>query len=41
MIGSIRIGVIGGGGWLGSAIVDAILNAGVVRTQDLALSKRR
>ena len=41
MIGSTRIGVIGGGGWLGSAIVDAILNAGVIRPQDIALSYRR
>lgn len=41
MSGSIRIGVIGGGGWLGSAIVDAILNAGVVQQQDLSLSYRR
>ena len=41
MIGSTRIGVIGGGGWLGSAIVDVILNAGMIRPQNLALSYRR
>jgi pyrroline-5-carboxylate reductase len=37
----IRIGVIGGGGWLGGAIVDAILAAGIVAPRSLALSYRR
>lgn len=41
MNSSMRIGVIGGGGWLGSAIVGSILDAGVVREQDLSLSYRR
>lgn len=38
---SMRIGVIGGGGWLGSAIVASVLAAGVVRQQDISLSYRR
>lgn len=36
----LRIGVIGGAGWLGSAIVDAALEAGIVKEEDLALSFR-
>lgn len=35
-----RIGVIGAGGWLGGAIVRALISAGVARPQDLALSYR-
>lgn len=38
---SMRIAVIGGGGWLGRSIVQSILDAGVVREQDLSLSYRR
>ncbi|WP_087001994.1 pyrroline-5-carboxylate reductase family protein [Rhizobium sullae] len=37
---SMRIGVIGGGGWLGKALANAILNKGVVRHEALALSYR-
>ncbi|TPL49853.1 pyrroline-5-carboxylate reductase dimerization domain-containing protein [Mesorhizobium sp. B2-4-6] len=37
---SIRLGIVGGAGWLGGAIADAALQAGVVRMQDLALSYR-
>lgn len=37
---SIRLGIVGGAGWLGGAIADAALQAGVVRAQDLALSYR-
>lgn len=37
----LRIGVIGGAGWLGGAIADAVLNAGIVQPQDLTLSYRR
>lgn len=36
----IAIGVIGGTGWLGSAIVDAALEAGVVTQENLSLSFR-
>lgn len=35
-----RIGVIGGGGWLGSAIVEGMLKAGVVTPDGLSLSYR-
>ncbi|HUH49468.1 MAG TPA: pyrroline-5-carboxylate reductase dimerization domain-containing protein [Mycoplana sp.] len=38
---SLRIGVIGGAGWLGGAIAAAILDAGIVEPQDLSLSYRR
>lgn len=37
---SIRLGIVGGAGWLGGAIAAAALEAGVVRAQDLALSYR-
>jgi len=40
MNGLLRIGVIGGGGWLGGAIVEAMLKAGVVQEGDLSLSYR-
>ncbi|TPI51618.1 pyrroline-5-carboxylate reductase [Mesorhizobium sp. B3-1-7] len=40
MNASIRLGIVGGAGWLGSAIADAALQAGIVRAQDLALSYR-
>lgn len=40
MSASIRLGIVGGAGWLGGAIADAALQAGVVRAQDLALSYR-
>ncbi|MDQ6432828.1 pyrroline-5-carboxylate reductase dimerization domain-containing protein [Mesorhizobium sp. LHD-90] len=38
---AIRVGVVGGGGWLGSAIVEAMLNAGIVEERNLSLSYRR
>lgn len=37
---ALRIGVIGGGGWLGSAIANAVLAAGIAKPHDLALSYR-
>ncbi|TPJ32621.1 pyrroline-5-carboxylate reductase dimerization domain-containing protein [Mesorhizobium sp. B2-8-3] len=40
MNASIRLGIVGGAGWLGGAIADAALQAGIVRAQDLALSYR-
>ncbi|MDX8466085.1 pyrroline-5-carboxylate reductase dimerization domain-containing protein [Mesorhizobium sp. VK23B] len=40
MSASFRLGIVGGAGWLGSAIAGAALAAGVVRAQDLALSYR-
>lgn len=36
----LRIGVIGGSGWLGGAIAEAVLDAGIVKPQDLSLSYR-
>lgn len=41
MSGSPRIGIIGGGGWLGGAIAASILDAGLVGPHDLSLSYRR
>jgi pyrroline-5-carboxylate reductase len=41
MNSSIRIGVVGGGGWLGSAIVEAILYADLARPQNVTVSYRR
>jgi pyrroline-5-carboxylate reductase len=41
MRGSLRIGVIGGAGWLGGAIAGALLDAGLARPSDLSLSYRR
>ena len=38
---SIRLGIVGGAGWLGGAIAGAALAAGVVRADTLALSYRR
>lgn len=38
--GTLRIGVIGGAGWLGSAIAEAVLAAGIAAPGDLALSYR-
>ena len=38
--GPLRVGVIGGAGWLGGAIADAILDAGIVEPQNLSLSYR-
>lgn len=38
--GALRIGIIGGAGWLGSAIADAVLSAGIAAPHDLALSYR-
>jgi pyrroline-5-carboxylate reductase len=40
MNGSLRIGIIGGGGWLGGAIASSILDAGLVEPQNLVLSYR-
>jgi len=37
---SLRLGVIGGGGWLGGAIVQSLLDAGLVSPQSLSLSYR-
>jgi pyrroline-5-carboxylate reductase len=36
----LRIGIVGGSGWLGGAIAGALLKAGVVRARDLTLSYR-
>ncbi|MBB5574881.1 MULTISPECIES: pyrroline-5-carboxylate reductase family protein [Rhizobium] len=41
MSGSLRIGIIGGAGWLGSAIAASVLKAGIVSPADLSLSYRR
>jgi pyrroline-5-carboxylate reductase len=35
-----KLGVIGGGGWLGGAIVQSLLDAGLVTPEDLCLSSR-
>jgi pyrroline-5-carboxylate reductase len=40
MSGSLRIGIVGGGGWLGAAIAGSILDAGIATPQSLALSYR-
>jgi len=40
MSGSLKIGIIGGGGWLGSAIAASILDARLVQPHDLSLSYR-
>lgn len=40
MDGRLRIGIIGGAGWLGAAIADALLDADVLPPQDLSLSYR-
>ncbi|SCB58951.1 pyrroline-5-carboxylate reductase [Rhizobium aethiopicum] len=37
---SLRIGIIGGGGWLGGAIAGSILDSGLVDPQNLCLSHR-
>ncbi|RUU70992.1 pyrroline-5-carboxylate reductase, partial [Mesorhizobium sp. M2C.T.Ca.TU.009.01.2.1] len=37
---AIRLGIVGGAGWLGGAIASAALQASVVSAQDLALSYR-
>lgn len=37
---ALRIGIVGGSGWLGGAIAGALLNAGVVREENLFLSYR-
>lgn len=37
---SLRIGVIGGAGWLGGAIADSLLDAGIVTPRELSLSYR-
>ena len=37
---SLRIGIIGGGGWLGGAIAGSILDAGLVGPRNLSLSYR-
>lgn len=38
---NLRLGVIGGGGWLGGAIVQSLLDAGILSPENLALSYRR
>ncbi|TGP20329.1 MULTISPECIES: pyrroline-5-carboxylate reductase dimerization domain-containing protein [unclassified Mesorhizobium] len=40
MSASIKLGIVGGAGWLGGAIAGAALAAGVLRAEDLALSYR-
>ncbi|AZO58516.1 MAG: pyrroline-5-carboxylate reductase [Mesorhizobium sp.] len=40
MSASLRLGIVGGAGWLGGAIAGAALSAGVVRAENLALSYR-
>jgi pyrroline-5-carboxylate reductase len=40
MSASIKLGIVGGAGWLGGAIAGAALSAGVVRAEGLALSYR-
>ncbi|MBP0580373.1 NAD(P)-binding domain-containing protein [Labrys sp. LIt4] len=40
MSGSLKIGVIGANGWLGGAIVQALLDAGIVSPEHLVLSLR-
>ncbi|MGO7425631.1 pyrroline-5-carboxylate reductase family protein, partial [Rhizobium ruizarguesonis] len=37
---SLRIGIIGGGGWLGGAIAGSILDAGLIDARNLSLSYR-
>ncbi len=37
---SIRLGIVGGAGWLGGAIAAAALQAGAVQPRNLALSYR-
>ncbi|MEH7882260.1 pyrroline-5-carboxylate reductase, partial [Rhizobium laguerreae] len=37
---SLRIGIIGGGGWLGGATAGSILDAGLVEPRNLSLSYR-
>ncbi|MGZ9719556.1 pyrroline-5-carboxylate reductase family protein [Rhizobium miluonense] len=41
MSGSLRIGIVGGAGWLGGAIATSILEAGIIAPQNLSLSYRR
>lgn len=40
MGGPLKVGIVGGAGWLGGAIADALLDAGVVQPRDLSLSYR-
>jgi pyrroline-5-carboxylate reductase len=40
MRGSLTIGVIGGGGWLGGALASSLLDSGLLQSQDLSLSYR-
>lgn len=40
MDGSLRIGIIGGGGWLGGAIAGSLLDTGLVEPRQLSLSYR-
>ncbi|MEO5756239.1 MAG: pyrroline-5-carboxylate reductase dimerization domain-containing protein [Mesorhizobium sp.] len=40
MSGSVRLGIVGGAGWLGGAIAGAALEAGAVRAENLTLSYR-
>lgn len=41
MDGSLRIGIVGGGGWLGGAIAGALLDAGLIEPHRLSLSYRK
>ncbi|KOF14964.1 pyrroline-5-carboxylate reductase [Ensifer adhaerens] len=40
MNGRLRVGIVGGAGWLGGAIAEALLDAGVVTSDGLSLSYR-
>lgn len=40
MVGSLRVGIVGGAGWLGGAMAEAMLAAGVVAPENLSLSYR-
>ncbi|MCA1444241.1 NAD(P)-binding domain-containing protein [Ensifer sp. IC4062] len=41
MGGSLRIGIVGGGGWLGGSIAASLLDAALVQPHDLSLSYRK
>lgn len=40
MDGPLKVGIVGGAGWLGGAIAEAMLEAGIVQAGDLSLSYR-
>ena len=41
MSGSLRIGIVGGAGWLGGTIAASVLKAGIVEQSNLSMSYRR